>query len=320
MSKIKTLVLVVALLSYAQIICAQDYNFYLQKARQRIAEGDCTRAEASYNTYKDMAHKTNKEIERLIEECKTAGTGIFGGDMTFTVNDVSFTMKPIEGGTFWMGAQSDDPNAPNYNSDAVDEEQPVHQVTLNSFYLGETEVTQELWLAVMGEDPGWEERYGIGSNYPAYRVSWTDCQEFIRKLNRLTGKRFRLPTEAEWEYAARGGNKSKGYLYAGSNLVDQVSWHQENSEENAHPIKTKRANEIGLFDMSGNLWEWCDDWFDDYNSGSQTNPKGPSDGTIKVLRGGSWFDDYDHGLLSNRFYSVPGYASYYIGIRLALTQ
>ena len=216
-------------------------------------------------------------------------------EQTFTVDGVSFTMVAVEGGAFTMGATSEQ------GSDAEDNEKPAHSVTLSTYYIGQTEVTQALWEAVMGENPSWfngygnskygsnhSENYGTNLNRPVERVSWDDCQEFIRKLNAKTGKNFRLPTEAEWEYAARGGNKSKGYKYSGSNTIGDVAWYYENSGNKTHDIATKRANELGIYDMSGNVWEWCSDWYGDYSSASQTNPTGPASGSFRVCRGGGW--------------------------------
>ena len=220
-------------------------------------------------------------------------------EQTFTIKGVEFKMIKVEGGTFSMGATSEQ------GSDADDDEKPVHSVTLSDYYIGETEVTQKLWVAVMGSNPS---RFKGDDQRPVERVSWDDCQEFIKKLNQLTGKNFRLPTEAEWEYAARGGKYSRGYKYSGSNNADEVAWYWRNSgdkylsgewndddksiiENNnckTHLVKTKKANELGLYDMSGNVWEWCNDWYGDYQSNSQTNPTGPSEGKCRVLRGGSW--------------------------------
>ena len=210
---------------------------------------------------------------------------------TIVVNGVEFNMVKIEGGTFRMGATSEQ------EYDAFSREKPVHSVTLSDYYIGETEVTQELWEAVMGSNPsefkGNNLSFFTGNNQrPVESVSWNDCQEFIKKLNQLTGKEFRLPTEAEWEYAARGGKYSREYKYSGSNDVGEVAWYSINSGDKTHPVATKKANELGLYDMSGNVWEWCNDWYGDYQSYSQTNPTGPSRGERRVLRGGSWYSDY----------------------------
>jgi len=238
-------------------------------------------------------------------------------DQTFTVNGVSFTMKRVQGGTFWMGAQSTNPSGQNYDSEAYDNESPVHSVTLSTFYMGETEVTQELWQAVMGSNPS----YFSGTNLPVERVSWNMIvDEFLPALNAATGQNFRLSTEAEWEYAARGGNQGHGYKYAGSNTVGNVAWYSENSNSQTHPVATKLPNELGLYDMSGNVWEWCSDWYGNYSSGSQTNPQGPSSGSYRVLRGGSWDDNARFCRVSYRSFNGPDYRRYRGGFRLCLPQ
>ena len=158
------------------------------------------------------------------------------------------------------------------DSDADDDERPVHSVTLSSYSIGETEVTQALWTAVMGSNPS----NFKGNNLPVEKVSWNDCQTFIRKLNDLTGENFRLPTEAEWEFAARGGNRSRGYKYSGSDNLGDVAWYTDNSGDKTHAVKSKSPNELGIYDMSGNVWERCSDIFGDYHDSPQTNPKGHS--------------------------------------------
>ena len=238
------------------------------------------------------------------EQPETPGT-----NQTFNVNGVSFTMIAVEGGTFKMGATSEQ------GSDAESEESPVHDVTLSSYYIGETEVAQELWEAVMGSNPSYHSGY---PQRPVELVSWNDCQEFITKLNQLTGKNFRLPTEAEWEYAARGGNKSKGYKYSGSNTIDNVAWYYDNSSLQTHDVKTKQANELGIYDMSGNVYEWCQDWYGSYSSGSQTNPTGPTSGSCRVLRGGSWRNSAGYCRVSYRNYYNPDISGDSDGFRLVL--
>ena len=228
------------------------------------------------------------------------------GNETFTVNGVSFTMIKVEGGTFRMGATSEQ------GSDVDSDEKPVHSVTLSDYYIGETEVTQELWEAVMGSNPS----YFKGSQNPVEKVSWNDCKEFITKLNRLTGKNFRLPTEAEWEYAARGGNKSKGYKYSGSNTIGNVAWYSGNSGKATHNVKTKSPNELGIYDMSGNVWEWCEDYYGGYSSGSQTNPTGPSSGSSRVFRGGGWNGSARSCRVSSRNYDSPGERFNFSGFRV----
>ena len=227
---------------------------------------------------------------------------------TFTANGVSFTMVQVPGGTFTMGATSE-----QGSSDPYADERPTHQVTLSSYSIGQTEVTQELWQAVMGNNPS---RFK-GSKRPVESVSWNDCQDFIRRLNSLTGQNFRLPTEAEWEYAARGG-RSGGTKYAGSNSIGDVAWYDGNSGNTTHDVATKRANELGIYDMSGNVWEWCQDWYSDYSSSSQTNPQGPSSGSPRVLRGGGWYNDARYCRVSSRDCYGPGYRSDILGLRLAL--
>ena len=167
----------------------------------------------------------------------------------FTVRGESFELGRVEGGTFRMGATSEQ------EADDWDREKPVHSVTLSSYYIGKTEVTLELWEAVMGLNPNFFE----GTNLPVESVSWNYCQTFVTKLNELTGKNFRLPTEAEWEFACRGGNNSRGYKYSGSNYIDNVAWYDGNSGGETHPVATKSSNELGIYDMSGNVWEWCSD-------------------------------------------------------------
>ena len=236
-------------------------------------------------------------------------------EQTFTVNGVSFTMRLVEGGTFQMGATSEQ------GSDAYDGEKPVHSVSLSNYYIGETEVTQALWKAVMGSNPSnWQGGYFKSDNLPVEQVSWNDCQEFIRKLNQKTGKNFRLPTEAEWEYAARGGRKSKGYKYAGSNTIGNIAWYTDNSWDRTHPVKGKAANELGLYDMSGNVWEWCQDWYGGYSSGSLSNPTGPSTGSNRVLRGGGWYNRAGLCRVSIRSNGYPDSRANHFGFRLALPE
>ena len=224
----------------------------------------------------------------------------------FTVNGVSFEMVFVEGGSFIMGATFEQ------GGDAEGDEKPAHQVTLSDYMIGKTEVTQELWQAVMGSNPSSFK----GDNLPVERVSWNDCQDFIRKLNELTGANFRLPTEAEWEFAARGGNISRGYKYSGSDALDDVAWYDDNSGDKTHDVGTKSPNELGLYDMSGNVWEWCNDYWGNYSSSSQKDPKGASDGSYRVRRGGGWSYDARDCRVSGRLSSTPDYRNDFIGLRL----
>lgn len=237
-----------------------------------------------------------------------------------TVNGVSFKMMKVKGGTFLMGATD------GQGDQAYDDEHPVHEVTLSSYSIGETEVTQALWQAVMYSNPS-----GLTGNLnrPVETVSWNDCQTFIAKLNQMTGKSFRLPTEAEWEFAARGGNLSHDYMYTGSNNMDEVAWvisnipsQQPNTEGyGTQPVAQKAPNELGLFDMSGNVYEWCSDWFDAYPAEPQVNPTGPGDDEgchYRVNRGGSWNRYGRSSRVSLRNNATPESAYFNIGLRLAM--
>ena len=241
---------------------------------------------------------------------------------TYTVNGVSFKMVKVEGGTFTMGATAEQGDDADFN------EMPAHQVTLSSYGIGETEVTQELWVAVMGSNPSkFASSNGYAENLqrPVENVSWDDCQEFIKKLNQLTGKNFRLPTEAEWEFAARGGNKSQGYKYAGSNTIDDVAWYWDNMPSRTEgeagfgtqAVGTKAPNELGLYDMSGNVSEWCQDWYGEYSSDAQTNPTGPSSGLDRILRDGCWYCNAVICRVSHRNWDSADIHGSDLGLRLA---
>jgi formylglycine-generating enzyme required for sulfatase activity len=238
-------------------------------------------------------------------------------------------MVYVEGGTFTMGCTSE-------QSSCYDDERPAHLVKLSSYYIGKYEVTQKEWLDVMGSWPSRapSSSCGKGDNYPAYFVSWNDIvgtsgstqiingityysNGFIYKLNKKTGKKYRLPTEAEWEYAARGGNRSRGYEFSGSNFVDDVAWFSENSDNKTHAVGRTQANELGIYDMSGNVWEWCSDWYGAYSSVSRSNPRGASTGFKRVLRGGSWSIIARYVRVSYRGYTDPGVHGSSLGFRVA---
>jgi formylglycine-generating enzyme required for sulfatase activity len=226
--------------------------------------------------------------------------------LTFEVNGVKFNMVYVEGGTFIMGSDK---------NDAPDNTKPAHSVTLSDYYIGQTEVTQELWEAVMESNPS----YFQATHNPVERVTWSDCQKFIKKLNLLTGRHFRLPTEAEWEYAARGGNRSKGYIYAGSDIIGKVAWYINNSNNKAQTVKQKYPNELGIYDMSGNVWEWCQDWYGDYSSDAQINPQGSSSGSARVIRGGSWMNDANSDCCTfGRLDLTPAATPSNLGFRITL--
>ena len=254
-------------------------------------------------------YKVNAQYKDIISDLSNAVPALDPTKVSIiTVNGVAFNMVKVSGGTFQMGAK--------LSGDGNDDEQPVHQVTLSDYYIGETEVTQELWQAVMGSNPS----YFTGSGLlPVEEVSWNDCQTFITKLNALTGMQFRLPTEAEWEFAARGGNSSQGYKYSGSNDIDDVAWYTNNSNSKTHEVGTKAPNELGLYDMSGNVREWCQDWYSIYSSSAQTNPTGPTTSDYyRVIRGGCWDSYARFCRVSGRSYNTPGFRYEDRGLRLAL--
>jgi len=231
-----------------------------------------------------------------------------GKNYTQVVKDVAFEMVYVEGGTFRMGATE------KQTEQAGDDEYPVHEVTLTDYYIGKYEVTQGVWKAVMGSNPSY---FQEGDDYPVERVNWNDIQTFLRKLNQLTGRKYALPTEAQWEYAARSGKGGNKFVYAwcgggaiafsegasgsadrgeetkysGSDDIDEVAWYGGNSDDTTHPVGTKQPNALGIYDMSGNVWEWCRDWGGLYSSAPQTNPTGPSSGIGRILRGGSYYDE-----------------------------
>ena len=258
-----------------------------------------------------LTNGTREEIT-LIEESYKKQPSLSGSSITIPVKDgIIIEMVKVEGGTFMMGATPEMKNS-------WTEERPIHQVTLtNDYYIGKYEVTQSLWCALMDNNPS----YFKGDNLPVEQVSWDDCQKFINKLNDITGRKFRLPTEAEWEYAARGGKKSRGYQYSGSNKISDVAWYSSNSEHKTQPVGLKLANEFGLYDMSGNVDEWCFDRFGFYSALSQTNPLGADDGNCRVYRGGSWEQTAGFCRSSDRSnYGTSKNRSYNLGFRLALSE
>ena len=295
----------------------------IQEAKTLVSQGNTSRALNMLKRAQNIPElKECPNYSRLADEIRSIESRqpSFSSEKTtvngepaerFTVNGVTFTMVAVKGGAFQMGATAEQ------GSDAYSDEKPAHSVTLSDYYIGQMEVTQALWQAVMGSNPSkWK-----GDNLPVERVSWNDCQQFITKLNQLTGKKFRLPTEAEWEYAARGGSKSRGYKYAGSNDIGSVAWYGGNIGSKTHPVGQKQANELGIYDMAGNVLEWCQDWYGSYSSGAQTNPTGPSSASDRVLRGGSWYSIAWGCRVSCRSYSSPDrrddrYND--LGLRLAL--
>lgn len=276
-----------------------------------------------------LAERENLKSDDVVFKVRAQGED----NLTFTVSGVTFKMVQVKGGTFTMGCTSEQ------GGDCESDEKPSHSVTLSDYWIGETEVTQALWKAVMGTEPtyagGWTDEYGHGSSYPAYRVSWEEAVQFCNKLNSKvsgqlpSGWKFALPTEAQWEYAARGGNKKSGYRYAGGNTIGEVAWYEVNSYDKGsgspdygtHPVKGKKPNALGLYDMSGNVWEWCSDWYssDYYSVSPSSNPQGPSSGSYRVLRGGSWGSYARSCRVSNRG-DFPVDRSYGYGFRLSIVR
>lgn len=238
-------------------------------------------------------------------------SGVEQPDGLYTVNGVKFNMIYVVGGSYMMGAKITEMGSRTF-------EKPQHQVILSDYRIAETEVTQELWQAVMGSNPSIDKS---DPQYPVEYVTWYDCQEFITRLNELTGKRFRLPTEAEWEYAARGGITwfTNYYIFSGSNTCRDVAWYSTTSDGHSHPVKQLPPNAIGLYDMSGNVCEWVNDWYSRYTDDEyQVDPQGPETGNYKVYRFGSWYNNAIENRVSYRYMREPEYRTDYLGLRLAL--
>lgn len=261
--------------------------------------------------YRDYIGNVTIQEDKQASIVGTLHKNIFHTDnlVSYNVNGIKFNMIRVDGGSFMMGGTNEQIN-PSYD------ENPVHQVTLSTYYIGETEVTQELWKSVMGSNPSMFK----GGDFPVEQVSWNDCQVFIRKLNTLTGKKIRLPTEAEWEFAARGGIESNHTQYSGNDILEYVAWYDKNSNGKTHPVKSKNANELGIYDMSGNVGEWCHDWYRIYSSLSQNNPTGPSTGTYRVYRGGSWYFFEKNCRLSKRYSGISDVHDSFLGLRLAISE
>ena len=263
----------------------------------------------SFGNHTLQIKQGDKKAEKAVSIAQSGGETSFSlsfGPQSFTepLNGASIEMVAIKGGTFQMG------------SNEGDDEKPIHSVTVSDFSIGKTEVTQAQWVAIMGSNPSSFK----GDNLPVEQVSWDDVQVFLGKLNVKTGKTYRLPTEAEWEYAARGGKDSQGYTYSGSNTIADVAEYDGNNNKSTKPVAGRKPNELGLYDMSGNVWEWCSDWYGEnyYASLLQNNPQGPSTGSNRVFRGGSWPDHASYCRVAIRGLVTPYYRSYNLGFRLAL--
>lgn len=269
----------------------------------------------SINMLMDSCNNAVREYyQTIIREYNNQNAGVSPNGMdtckNIEVRGVKFNMIYVEGGAFLMGATEEQIEY------ASEKEFPVHPVSLTDYYIGQTQVTQELWEAVMGNNPSANQG---DIRRPIEMVNWHDCNEFIDKLNGLTGKKFRLPTEAEWEYAARGGKYSKGYIYSGSNNLDEVAWTPLNSEDSTHTVASKMPNELGIYDMSGNVWEWCGDFYANYSSDHQENPNGPAEGTQRVMRGGSYFATVDLARVSTRYSpKTTRFKAHPLGFRLVM--
>lgn len=282
----------------------------LEKANNALSVKDYPTALQYFQKVKDSPAADRVAlgyIQSKIDSCKNEINRSFNLNALRTkALSREIEMVYVQGGTFRMGS-----------NDGVANEKPVHTVTVNSFYIGKYEVTQKQWREVMGSDPA--DLYNKGcDNCPVERVSWNDIQEFISKLNEASGKRYRLPTEAEWEFAARGGIKSRGYPYAGSNTISDVAWYTDNSNSKTHPVGQKAPNELGLYDMSGNVWEWCaDSYTGDYSPRSpRSNPDNKMQNSSRILRGGSWDDFPSYCRVACRFNFTVYSRNYDLGFRL----
>lgn len=258
-----------------------------------------------------------KEKESKTKEVKSQPIHLI---QPISVNGVSFNMIKVIGGTFTIGATSE-----QEGENPWDDERPAHEVAVADYMIGETAVTQALWEAVMGVSIQEQSKKGtlgsslrgVGANYPMYHISWDDSQEFVTRLSQLTGKTFRLPTETEWEFAARGGNHGRGFKYAGSDSISDVAWHDDGKTFETSPVAQKQPNELGLYDMSGNIWEWCQDWYINY--GVELTPAMmKSTGMSHVTRGGSWNRAPRFCRVSVRGHSTPNERVNYVGLRVVM--
>ncbi len=296
------MLLVGGLVSLAQIKPIKRQNSTKQKTEKVSSKSNSSSAIKTSKSNKPI--KTQTESRQRSLNRSSAMTQI---QKDHIINQAIDDMVYVSGGTFTMGATWG-------QASAEKDEKPIHQVTLSDYYIGKFEITQALWIAVMGNNPS----VNTGDlNLPVENVSWVDCQEFIQNLNQMTGKQFRLPTEAEWEYAARGGNRSNGYVYAGSDVFSTVAWCNEYFDK-THIVGKKAPNELGLYDMSGNVWEWVQDWYGSYQSYSQTNPMGASSGQYRVGRGGCYCLKPDQSRVSNRGGFSPSDKERYLGFRVAI--
>ncbi|MCL1938596.1 MAG: formylglycine-generating enzyme family protein [Candidatus Azobacteroides sp.] len=303
-----------AMLNYhfSQIFKGRDMSMQIQKTDEcfrNLIIADEYFKEKEYlkarDRYKIVLNRNPKDLyaKKQYEGCEAQ---LSPGNFTETSHSLNLEMIYVQGGTFIMGC------TPEQGDDCCDKEKLAHQVTVNSFYISKYEVTQAQWETVMGNNPSSFK----GDGLPVENVSWHNVQEFIRQLNIQTGKQYRLPTEAEWEFAARGGKKSKGYKYSGNDTLNIVAWYDDNSGEKTHAVGSKLPNELDIYDMSGNVWEWCNDWYGAYAG----NPQNPTSGSNRVLRGGSWVALARAARVSFRIDFVPDYHYNFLGFRLACSS
>ena len=264
----------------------------------------------------NIATVTNGLVTAIAEGSATITVTTTEGNKTanciVTVTKLAHPAEPemvfIEGGTFMMGCTGEQ------EDECTEDERPAHLVRLNNFNISKNLITQKQWTTIMGNNPSLHK----GDDLPVERVSWNDIMGFITQLNAVTGKNYRLATEAEWEYAARGGKKSNGYKYSGSNDINLVAWHSGNSNNQTQAVGTKAPNELGIYDMSGNVGEWCSDWIDEsyYDYSPEDNPQGPETGTSRIIRSGGAIHDAVLMRVSQRGCAAPTFSYQYIGFRL----
>jgi formylglycine-generating enzyme required for sulfatase activity len=287
-------------------------NYYLRLTFSERLTAKDIKISVAYSTQEVLDEfRDILEANKIPDETGQSAAGSSpGSNQTFTVDGINFEMVHVPGGIFTMGCTS------GQGSDCPGNEKLANSVTLNSYYIGKFEVTQTLWKAVTGNNPSGF----IGNNLPVENVSWKDCIDFISKLNVKTGKNFRLPTEVEWEYAACGGNRNSNTKYPDSNDLDNAGWYKSNSRYTTHPVGTKSSNELGIYDMSGNVWEWCMDWYDGYPAKTQQDTAGMKSGSSRVLRGGSWGSIAGHCHVAYRHCGCPDGRYIDSGFRLALSE
>jgi formylglycine-generating enzyme required for sulfatase activity len=290
-------------------VCKEECNEWINKCEDRIKEQRSKQQqqqkerEEAERKMREQEAKKQQEAERIAREQQEEKQRQEKLKISTLPDVINRQMVYVQGGKFDMGCQK---NCGEY-------ERPVHQVVLNDFYIGKYEITQQIWQDIMGDSlSGF-----AGNNLPVESVTWNDVQDFIFQLNKLSGKNYRLPTEAEWEYAARGGNQSKKNTYSGSKDAGSIAWYYLNSNGSTHSIGIKKANELGLYDMSGNVSEWCNDLFGIYRSRIETNPIGNSTGSEHVIRGGHWDGDATELRVSSRASAGADYHDNIIGFRLA---